>query len=150
MDSDNDGVADGIDRCPDTTAGTPVDANGCPVLFEQAATRIILEGVNFETNSAELTAGARTVLDRVAQSLSGNPEVRVEVGGYTDNTGARAYNVQLSQARAESVVAYLVQQGVSADRMEARGYGPDNPVASNATRDGRAQNRRVELRRTDQ
>ncbi len=90
------------------------------------------------------------MLDRVAGSLRGNLEVRVEVGGHTDITGSRAYNVQLSQARAESVIAYLVQQGVAADRMEARGFGPDNPIADNDNRAGRALNRRAELRRTDQ
>ncbi|MDH3455607.1 MAG: OmpA family protein [Gemmatimonadota bacterium] len=150
LDGDGDGVFDGIDQCPSTEAGTRVDATGCPVLFEEAVTTVVLEGVNFETNSADLTAQARTVLDRVAGSLRGNTEVRVEVGGHTDITGTRAYNLQLSQARAESVMAYLVQQGVSADRMEARGFGPDNPIADNGTRAGRALNRRVELRRTDQ
>jgi outer membrane protein OmpA-like peptidoglycan-associated protein len=149
-DADGDGVPDGIDRCGDTAPGTEVDANGCPVLFEEDVVRIVLEGVTFATNSADLTAEARTVLDRVAASLRGNLEVRVEVGGHTDATGSREYNLQLSQSRAESVVAYLVQQGVASDRMEARGYGPDNPVADKATREGRAQNRRVELRRTDQ
>ena len=149
-DSDNDGVPNGIDRCPDTTANTQVDQTGCPILFREAETRIVLEGVNFETNSAQLTAQARMILTRVGETLQGNPEVRVEVGGHTDNTGSRAYNMGLSQRRAESVVAYLVQQGVAANQLEARGYGPDNPVADNGTRDGRAQNRRVELQRLDQ
>jgi len=149
-DSDNDGVPNGIDRCPDTAANTQVDQTGCPVLFREAETRIVLEGVNFETNSAQLTAPARMILTRVGEALRGNPEVRVQVGGHTDNTGSRAYNMGLSQRRAEAVVAYLVQQGVAANQLEARGYGPDNPVADNGTREGRAQNRRVELQRLDQ
>ncbi len=147
-DSDNDGVPDGIDRCADTEAGADVDARGCPVLFAtEEETTLVLEGVTFETGSAELTASARSTLNVVAESLNGNPDVRVEVAGHTDNTGSRAFNVQLSQDRAESVRSYLQSRGVTASRMEARGYGPDEPTATNATAAGRQQNRRVELRR---
>ncbi len=135
------------DRCPNTARGEQVDARGCPVLFEPGETRLVLEGVNFELNSAELTPNARNILDRVAESLVANPDVRVEISGYTDSTGARAYNVDLSQRRAESVRTYLIGKDVAADRMVAKGYGPDDPVASNTTREGRAKNRRVELRR---
>ena len=142
-----DGVFDEDDRCANSPRGEAVDANGCPVLFEAEETTLVLEGVNFETSSAELTAEARTVLDRVAAALVGNPEVRVRVEGHTDASGARSFNVDLSQARAESVAAYLTQQGVAADRMEAVGYGPDEPVADNGTAEGRQQNRRVELER---
>jgi OOP family OmpA-OmpF porin len=110
---------------------------------------LVLEGVNFETGSAILTPGARQVLDRVATSLVGNPGIRVEVSGHTDNTGSRNFNVSLSQSRAESVMEYLVGQGVAENRMEARGFGPDRQVATNDTAEGRAMNRRVELRRID-
>ncbi|MEM7414757.1 MAG: OmpA family protein [Gemmatimonadota bacterium] len=147
LDSDGDGVFDEDDRCANSPRGEAVDANGCPVLFEAEETTLVLEGVNFETSSAELTAEARTVLDRVAAALVGNPDVRVRVEGHTDASGARSFNVDLSQARAESVAAYLTQQGVAADRMEAVGYGPDEPVADNGTAEGRQQNRRVELER---
>lgn len=140
LDTDKDGVADGLDKCPNTTAGARVDADGCPL-------RLVLEGVTFETGSATLTAGAKTVLDGVAQSLITNTDVKVEVGGHTDSTGARATNVRLSQSRAEAVVAYLVSKGVPAGRLSAKGYGPDEPIADNKTADGRAKNRRVELRR---
>ncbi len=146
-DSDGDGVMDPNDACPDTPAGTRVDARGCPELFEEGRTELVLEGVNFEVNSAQLTPAAQAILDRVAPSLVANPDVRVEVAGHTDNTGARSYNLTLSQRRAESVRNYLIQKGVPAAQVSARGYGPDNPIASNATREGRAQNRRVELRR---
>jgi outer membrane protein OmpA-like peptidoglycan-associated protein len=74
----------------------------------------------------------------------------VEVGGHTDSTGSRATNTRLSQARAESVMAYLVSKGVAAGQLAAKGFGPDEPVADNATREGRAQNRRVELKRVTQ
>ncbi len=147
-DGDTDGVPDGIDRCPNTAQGTEVDDTGCPVLFREGATSVILQGVTFATNSARLTSEAMAVLNPIAQTLVANPNMQVEVAGFTDNTGPYVNNLRLSQQRADAVKAYLVQQGVTATRMQARGYGPGDPVASNATRDGRATNRRVELRRT--
>lgn len=149
VDSDGDGVYDEDDRCAFTPSGTEVDDRGCPVLFEEEATVLVLEGVTFETDSARLTASAQDVLDRVAESLNGNPEVRVRVVGHTDNTGSRPYNIELSRRRAESVRTYLVDQGVAPDRLVAVGMGPDEPVATNATAEGRQQNRRVELVRID-
>lgn len=149
VDTDGDGVYDEDDRCARTPSGTEVDARGCPVLFEEETTALVLEGVTFETNSAQLTSSARTTLDRVAESLIGNPDVRVRVVGHTDNTGSRAYNIDLSRMRAETVVSHLVAQGVAAERLEAEGVGPDQPVASNETAAGRQQNRRVELVRID-
>jgi outer membrane protein OmpA-like peptidoglycan-associated protein len=149
-DMDGDGVPNGVDRCPNTAAGARVDAIGCPVLFEENVARVVLRGVNFATNSSQLTDTAQRILDDVAQTLQANPDIRVEVGGHTDITGSRALNTRLSQARAESVMAYLASKGVDPSRMTARGYGPDDPVADNATREGRAQNRRVELKRLEQ
>lgn len=147
-DEDGDGVRDRDDRCPGTPAGTQVDAVGCRILFE-GRTTVVLEGVTFATGSAELTDAARAILLTVAQSLAANPEIRVEVAGHTDATGSRTFNIGLSQARAESVKQYLMRHGVAGDRLVAKGYGPDRPVASNATREGRAQNRRVELTRIE-
>ncbi|MEO7476729.1 MAG: OmpA family protein, partial [Gemmatimonadales bacterium] len=112
-------------------------------------TRVTLRGVNFEVNKAVLLSESQDILGDVAQSLLANPDVTVEVAGHTDNTGPRALNDSLSLARAESVKAYLVERGVEADRMKVQGYAWDQPVASNKTASGRAQNRRVELRRTD-
>ena len=146
-DADQDGVFDGLDRCPNTEAGRQVDANGCPILFEADKPTLVLQGVTFATGSAVLSDNSQTVLDIVAESLKGNPDVRVEVGGHTDATGSRALNTRLSQARAESVRTYLLSQGVPATQLTARGYGPDNPVATNATAAGRARNRRVELKK---
>jgi OOP family OmpA-OmpF porin len=148
-DSDGDGVVDADDACPNTPAGERVDARGCPPLFEEGATRLVLEGVSFESNNAELTPAARGVLDRVAASLIANPAVRVEVAGHTDDSGFRPYNLILSQARASAVRQYLMSRGVAGVRLLAKGYGPDDPVASNATPEGRAMNRRVELRRLE-
>ncbi len=147
LDGDADGVPNGIDRCPNTSAGTEVDAVGCPILFEPEQETLVLVGVTFATGSASLTQNAQTILDRVAESLIGNPDVRVEIGGHTDATGSRTLNLNLSQSRADAVRAYLVQRGVAMSRLTTRGYGPDNPIASNQTASGRAQNRRVELRR---
>ena len=103
--------------------------------------------VTFEVGSDLLTMSAMRVLDRVAASLRGTPELRVRVSGHTDATGPRDLNMRLSQERAESVMRYLAGQGVAADRMVALGYGPDRPVADNGTAAGRAMNRRVELER---
>lgn len=144
-DSDGDGVTDDKDKCPGTPAGTKVDRNGCPQLFEETKTSFVLEGVNFETAKADLTPGALEVLDRVATSLAAYPEIRVEVAGHTDSKGSRAYNVRLSQKRADAVRDYLVGKGIAADRLVAKGYGPDKPLATNDTEEGRAQNRRTEL-----
>lgn len=144
-DGDGDGVVDGVDRCPRTPAGTRVSADGCPVIFEPDQVTVILQGVNFETNKATLLPVSTAILDRVAETLAANPDVRVEVDGHTDSQGTAAYNQQLSQARAESVRAYLVSQGVAENQLVARGFGEAKPIADNRTAEGRAQNRRVEL-----
>lgn len=148
-DSDRDGVLDGTDKCPDTPAGTTVDAVGCPALFQPGGGALVLEGVNFQTGKSALLPESQEVLDRVAESLLNNPDVNVEVGGHTDNTGSRAGNTRLSQARANAVREYLIGKGIDAGRLSAKGYGPDKPVADNTTVEGRAANRRVELTRTN-
>jgi len=147
-DSDGDGVADAGDKCPGTPAGTSVDAVGCPALFA-AGKALVLQGVNFTTGKATLLPESQTILDKVAESLNNNPDVTVEVGGHTDNTGSRATNLRLSQARAITVRDYLISKGVDGSRITAKGYGPDVPVADNKTATGRAANRRVELSRTN-
>ncbi len=147
-DSDHDGVLDAADKCPNTPAGTTVDAVGCPALFGTGAS-LVLQGVNFQTGKAVLLPESQTILDRVAESLNNNPTVTVEVGGHTDNTGRKATNLRLSQARASAVRDYLISKGVDGGRITAKGYGPDQPVADNATAAGRAANRRVELSKTN-
>jgi outer membrane protein OmpA-like peptidoglycan-associated protein len=145
-DTDGDGVDDSRDKCPDTSAGTRVDAAGCPILFTSERTPVVLRGVTFESGKSALKPDSYTILDIVAASLIANPDIRVEIAGHTDNTGAAAVNTRLSQARADAVRAYLASKGVGPDRMIAKGYGPTVPVATNTTAAGRAQNRRVELR----
>jgi outer membrane protein OmpA-like peptidoglycan-associated protein len=147
VDSDGDGVDDRKDTCPGTTRGTRVDASGCPILFMEAKAAVVLRGVTFEPGRSTLKPDSYTILDLVATSLLGNPDVRIEIGGHTDNTGSAATNTRLSQARADAVMAYLASKGVAPDRMIAKGYGPTLPVATNTTVDGRALNRRVELRK---
>jgi OOP family OmpA-OmpF porin len=147
VDSDGDGVDDRKDTCPGTTHGTRVDASGCPILFMEAKAAVVLRGVTFEPGRSTLKPDSYTILDLVATSLLGNPDVKIEIGGHTDNTGSAATNTRLSQARADAVMAYLASKGVAAGRMVAKGYGPSQPVATNTTVDGRALNRRVELRK---
>lgn len=164
VDSDGDGVADELDKCPDTPAGIQVGDDGCPlapapsqcktpeagqpITLEGCAAgdKIVLRGVNFEFNRANLTVNAKTILDGVSDALTGAPNVRVEVGGYTDSKGTDAYNEALSQKRAQAVVKYLTGKGIAADRMQSKGYGEAEPVADNETDEGRELNRRVELK----
>jgi OmpA-OmpF porin, OOP family len=137
-DSDHDGVPDNIDQCPNTPPGVQVDAVGCPLKGS-----ITLEGVNFEHNSTELTVASHPALDAIVDGLKKHPRVHVEIQGHTDSTGAAAYNLKLSQRRADAVQSYLVAGGVNPDQLTTKGYGQTQPVGSNATADGRAKNRRV-------
>jgi outer membrane protein OmpA-like peptidoglycan-associated protein len=102
-------------------------------------------GVTFATNSADINANFYTVLDQVAATLGEFNQTVIEVAGHTDSTGARAYNMTLSERRAGSVVSYLSGRGIARERMIAVGAGPDHPVDTNDTAEGRAQNRRVEI-----
>jgi len=140
LDSDGDGIADYLDKCPNTAKGTKVDNSGCPL-----KAIIELRGVNFANNKAVLKPESKTVLDEMAVILKRYPDMKVEVAGHTDTSGSRALNVSLSQRRAEAVRTYLIEHGANADSLTAKGYAYDKPVASNATREGRARNRRVEL-----
>ena len=140
-DSDNDGVPDALDQCPNTPPGVQVDAKGCAV--EQT---VVMQDVNFESNSAVLTGQAAKVLDGVVAALRGQPNIRIEIGGHTDSTGAAVFNLILSQQRAESVRQYLISHGIDGGRLTTQGYGDTKPVASNKTEAGKAQNRRVEFK----
>ncbi|RLJ20468.1 hypothetical protein DJ031_05420 [bacterium endosymbiont of Escarpia laminata] len=141
-DSDADGVLDSVDMCLDSTAGATVDALGC-----EQNVAIVLRGVNFKIDSDELTDDSVGILDRVAATLVANPDIAVEVSGHTDSDGDAVYNKDLSQRRAETVMAYLVINGVTADNLSAMGYGEENPMVGNDSLEGKAQNRRVELSR---
>lgn len=108
---------------------------------------VVLQGVNFASGSATLLPESMQVLDSVAGDLLDNPDLAIEVGGHTDNTGSAATNRRLSGQRAEAVRSYLIGKGIPASRLSAVGYGPDRPIASNRTQEGRAANRRVELKK---
>lgn len=139
LDSDFDGVADLIDECPTSLRGTPVKSDGCAV-FDG-----VIEGINFEINSDRLTADALVILEGVAQTLRDFPDVRVTVEAHTDNQGTATSNLQLSKRRAISVSRYLVDQGIAGSRLKPQAFGESNPRTSNATKEGRAANRRVEF-----
>jgi OOP family OmpA-OmpF porin len=133
VDSDGDGVPDSRDKCPNTPKGVKVNADGC---WE-------LRGVYFDSDKAVIKDPR--VLNEAVAILKANPKLTGEVRGYTDNTASAEYNQKLSEARAKAVRDYFVQQGIAPERIRAKGFGETNPVATNDTPEGRAQNRRVEL-----
>lgn len=148
MDSDGDGVIDANDQCPGTPRGTEVDARGCPI---EKQAPIVLKGVTFEFDSSKLTSQAEGRLDNVVDALSASEGVNFRIDGYTDSTGPAKYNQGLSQRRVESVNSYLTDHGISSSRITGtEGHGEQEPVATNETAAGRAQNRRVELHVSDQ
>jgi adhesin transport system outer membrane protein len=140
-DGDKDGVDDFNDLCPDTPPGTKVDAMGCA--YREV---VVLKDVNFAFNKTDLTENSKGILDNAARILRANPAVTVEIAGHTDNVGTPEYNIRLSQGRAASVVNYLASQGVAIGRMKPKGYGLTQPKTTNDTAEGRATNRRTELR----
>ncbi len=154
MDTDGDTIPDIKDSCPTVpeTFNGYEDEDGCPdsdpdALVELTAGKInIKEQVFFETAKAVIKSESFELLDQVAKLLIDNPHVgNVTVEGHTDSRGKYKYNVKLSQDRAESVMNYLIKRGVEASRLNAIGYGPDRPIDTNDTADGRARNRRVEF-----
>lgn len=155
IDNDHDGVFDGPDQCPGTRHGAKVDEKGCeiiekaPELFPMGQKNLVLEGVNFNTSSADITPEAAMVLEHVAKSLKDWPEVKVEIGGHTDSNGPASANQELSARRAVSVKAYLEAKGIDGARMTTKGYGEAKPLGDNATADGKRRNRRVELTKVD-
>ncbi|WP_100637933.1 OmpA family protein [Marinobacter salexigens] len=145
LDSDNDGVVDSQDLCPNTPAGAVVDETGCEGVTETIETFTI--EVQFPTNSSVISSAYDAEIRRVADFLKENPETIVEIAGHSDNTGKASYNQFLSQRRAEAVAGRLTGPlGVDPAKVSAKGYGEEEPVATNATAAGRAENRRVEAR----
>ncbi|MCE8035207.1 cell envelope biogenesis protein OmpA [Billgrantia tianxiuensis] len=121
---------------------------GTGVEVERRGDDIVLNmpsSVTFGFDSSELTVQARNALNDVANVLTQYTDTRVNIAGHTDSTGSVSYNQRLSERRAESVGNYLAQSGVARNRLYMTGYGPSQPVASNNTEEGRAQNRRVEI-----
>lgn len=170
-DSDGDGVADKLDKCPNTEAGIKVDGSGCPLDVDAdgipdskdacptekgtvelngcpaiAASAEIMEAIQFEFNSSVLRTSAYPTLDKLSSDLKGNSSMRVQLDGHASAEGTDEYNMNLSRDRANSVKTYLVNSGVAASRISTTAYGERRPVASNATEEGRSRNRRVEFR----
>ena len=114
-----------------------------PSIIEKA---VRLEGANFATGSSKLLKAADSKLNEVVNAAREYPDVQLDVTGYTDNVGNAQNNLKLSQERANAVKAYLVKNGVASGRINTKGVGADSPIADNATAEGRAKNRRVEVR----
>ncbi len=152
-DVDNDGVLDYLDRCPDEqeTINGFQDDDGCAdegpaqIVIEDGRLTI-LETILFEPNSAKLDRRSDRIMEQIALTLRKHKEIeRLEIGGHTDITGPRPFNMRLSRERARSVRQYLLEHGIKPERLSARGYGPDKPIADNETEEGRTLNRRVEF-----
>jgi OOP family OmpA-OmpF porin len=143
LDSDGDGIADSMDKCPASPSGNAVDATGCEPRLESEQSLTLK--VDFASGSANIIGDAANgVLLEVVALLQKYPESSVRIEGYTDNRGSSAKNLALSQQRAEAVAKVITEQlGIDAQRVSATGMGDANPVASNGTREGRGQNRRV-------
>ncbi len=156
MDSDNDGVPDLYDKCPNTPAGTIVDGAGCPLNLNVTNTKVYItehdkkvvkdaiDNLEFDFGKATIRPISFASLDRVAQLLI-DKNLHLKLAGYTDNKGPDWVNLKLSKDRAEAIRFYLIHKGANAARIEATGYGKENPVADNNTADGRQLNRRVEF-----
>ncbi len=146
-DRDGDGIPDRLDKCPDQF-GPPPD--GCPkkyTLVEVKRDRIeIKQQVHFATAKFRVLPDSFPLLNQVVQVLHDWPKMKIGIQGHTDSIGGEASNMRLSQKRAEAVRDYLVAKGIEPERLEATGYGPTKPIASNKTERGRAANRRTEFR----
>ncbi|RAJ83507.1 OOP family OmpA-OmpF porin [Chitinophaga dinghuensis] len=158
-DSDGDGVSDFFDKCPNTPPGVKVDGSGCPlpvpevpkveekVVITEEDRGIVKEAIRnleFEFAKASIKPSSYPALDRVADLMK-RKNLNLKLSGHTDNVGSLARNMELSKERAEAVKNYLIGRGVLANKIEAVGYGPTQPISSNKTAAGRQKNRRVEF-----
>jgi OOP family OmpA-OmpF porin len=147
-DTDGDGVNDELDQCPNQPG--PASNNGCPksATYQEKVSTDAKE-IYFATGSATLLKKSFPALNHVATVLKENADLGVDISGHTDNVGKAALNKKLSERRAAAVSAYLKKKGVKATQMTSAGYGMEQPIADNSTKEGRAQNRRVELKLKD-
>jgi outer membrane protein OmpA-like peptidoglycan-associated protein len=151
-DADKDQILDVDDACP-LEAGVKSknpEKNGCPQvhkkIIETDSGIQLLENIQFDTGRATIKPVSFPILDEVVEVLEARPSIRMGVYGHTDSVGAHAMNMSLSKNRAAAVMRYLVQKGISKKRLESDGFGPDKPIDSNDTPEGRAKNRRVEFK----
>jgi len=147
LDSDGDGVPDYLDKCPNTPKGVKVDAHGCPIKKAEIIKKFTLKGdANFESGKSELLPRAYPVLDTLAMSMKDNPGHKFAIEGYTDSKGNNKINMKLSEQRAQAVADYLISKGIDKNSLVIKAFGKANPVATNNTAEGRAMNRRVEIK----
>ena len=145
IDSDQDGVTDAFDKCPQTPGS--VQNNGCPELAkeEQEILTAAFDNLEFETGKSLIKASSYESLDQLAELLEKKPEWKLIISGHTDNVGKPGSNMTLSKNRALSVKVYLLSKGILGNRLETEWFGQTKPVASNKTAQGRQKNRRVEM-----
>lgn len=149
VDTDGDGFFDPDDECvkePETVNGFE-DDDGCPdeLPKEVEAFSGVVKGIQFETGKSDIRTKSFKILNQAVEIFKKYPSIKIEIQGHTDDRGKESYNQKLSEARADAVREYLVAQGVEDARITSKGFGPSSPVASNKTRSGRAQNRRIEF-----
>ena len=144
-DRDGDGVLDKDDECPDQK-GT-VANNGCPEVTQEDQKKLneFAKAILFDLGKATIKPQSAETLDNIVKVLNDFKNAKFSVEGYTDSTGNKAKNIKLSEERAYSVKAYLVEKGINPARLSAKGFGPENPIADNKTKKGRELNRRVEI-----
>jgi len=149
-DPDRDRVLGAADKCPteQETRNGFEDQDGCPDTLPEKVKKFsgVIPGIEFDFGKATIRAGSTAVLNEAAGVLKEYPTMRVAISGHTDNVGDAPKNIELSKNRADSVKAYLVSQGVAAERIDTRGAGPDEPIADNKTPAGRQKNRRIEFK----
>ncbi len=152
-DTDKGGVNDGVEVQRGTNPLDKSDDGGKAAVVEQKSEQkvgesIILVGVEFKSNSSEILPTSAEILSKAYNTLKLNPKLELEIQGHTDNVGNPEKNQKLSEARAKSVKDYLVQKGISADRLTTKGFGQTKPIGSNTTKEGKQKNRRIEFLRT--
>jgi OOP family OmpA-OmpF porin len=147
VDTDKDGIPDRLDKCP-TVPGVPPD--GCPKKYSLVTVRAdrieIRQQIRFAANKSTILRPSFALLNQVAAALRDSPQIKIRIEGHTDNSGVKSKNQKLSQARAQAVMAYLVDHGIDEARLGALGFGSSRPLASNSTKAGKALNRRVEFK----
>jgi outer membrane protein OmpA-like peptidoglycan-associated protein len=167
-DTDEDGVPDHKDKCPDTPKGCPVDADGCPLdsdgdgvidCEDKCPTEkgpasnngcpdwveLEVSHMFFDFDKYELKEGGKAELDKLASKLNASKEYDIVIGGHADSTGGEAYNMKLSEKRAQAVVKYLLMKGVNNAFVGSQNYGETKPAVDNNSRSNRAKNRRAEF-----
>ncbi len=152
-DRDRDKIIDKLDKCPDQpeTVNQIDDFDGCPDKVPDAVKKIsgVIEGIYFDVDKDTIKPRSKSVLDRAVRVLKEFPTTRWNIQGHTDADGSRQHNIELSQRRAEAVRKYLVDHGIDTTRLAPQGFGPDQPIDTNATKAGKAKNRRIEFRLID-